>query len=689
MERLFGNLATGRPPSPDLVVATVRDELADRNWSQGFLRAFDEFSSRYRAGDRLLEDHPFWAAIRSLSEGSAKAALHTFELEFHADFDGSAAYTVRTDDPDLLRILSFDGEAEPDPTSIDVDLAGILSLFEDDTRSLPQALRRCHAEGAIPFSEISWGVWRAERDPESANVRLLLRSDVARRASVAIDRSTAWGLGAPMSREAAETFLAVLRGHAPDRTGLVGVRIRGGVRMGDAYLGRARFLPQVRIGPGCTVSTATVGTAIGTLGIEVEGDTVSLNCQAPLDGVWRVDVMERGSVRARPSLVFEPDARLEPRRSADELAADWRPEEPNPVGCSPVPVELTDRGRVEPATDEALLDLLEAIYAAGSNGWAERDVIGAIGACLPDRFAGWDVLRLLVDSGWIEARVSKRWRARRWYVVPPFLTVFRSKAVMLEGAATAKLKRKLTEVAGATGALIETRATSADWSIPTQIVHTPDPEAIAAAIGLPMIEAAASLPPTDGPLRYDDTLYGDERRTVGSTWNWSKGRFVSYADRGSSGVILERLATSRLGAADIYRIVADGRTLQLLDGRGAAIALAHRVAGVPLFSFDGRERTLRRVASEGALPSAITRYLRLRNGCGPGLDFGEGGRGYVVSCEPSDAIPLKAWLGAALGGVDGGLAARDRLLRMVALGCSRGPSGARLVAGIVERSRQC
>ncbi|SFL45871.1 hypothetical protein [Methylobacterium pseudosasicola] len=688
MERLFGGLATGRPPAPGRVVATVRSEIADRTWSQGFLRAFDEFSTRFRAGDRLLEDHPFWVAIRGLSERPAsRTDPHTFDVEFHAGFDGSPSYSIRTDDPEVLRALSVEPDQEPGRPAIELDLPDLLSLLGGDVRSVPHALRRCHAEGAIPFTEVSWGVWRAERTPEGANVRLLLRADAARRTAVTIEGNYAWGLGPPVSREGADALLAALRGHGPDRSELVGVRIRGGVRMDDAYLGRPKFLPQATVGPGCAATISAVGTTVGTIDVSLADGVVSLDCSNPLEGVWRLEVSERGVVRARPSLIFEPDARLDARRSADELAADWRPEEPTPVGCSPVPVARVIHERVENRFDDALADLLEALYATGAGGWAERDVVGIVGTCLPDRFAGWDVLRLLVDSGWLVARVSKRWRARRWYLVPPYLTVFPSTGVVvLEGAAAAGWKRKFRDVAEATSATVEMRSVEADWSIPTLSAQTTDPKALAMAVGLPLVEAAASLPPIEAPLRYDDTLYGDERRIVGSTWDWARGRFTRHGDGKRFDVVLERLATARLGAADIYRIVADGSIVQLLDGRNAAIVLAHRTAGIPLFTFDGREKRLTRLAGEGALPSAVARYLRLRNGCGPGLDFGVDGRGYVAKCEPTDAMSLKAWLGPALNWVGGGPSPLDRTLLTLALGRSRGPGGARAVAGVAARS---
>lgn len=688
MERLFGSLAIGRPPAPDRVVALVRSEIADRTWSQGFLRAFDDFSTRFRAGDRLLEDHPFWIAIRGLSKPpTARGAQRVFELGFHANFDGSASYFVKTDDPEALRALSVETNPGCEPPSIDLNLSDMLSLLEGGMLWVPPPIRRCHAEGAIPFSEASWGVWSGQRTPEGANVRLLLRADVARPAAVAIDPAAAWVLGPPVSSEAADTFLATLRGQPPDRSGLVGVRIGGGIRMDDAYLGRPRFLPHVGTGPGCSVAIAPFGTTVGTIGVEAAGAVVELSCPAPLDGVWRLDVMERGTVRARPSLAFEPDARLAARRSVDDLATDWRPEEPDPLGCSPQAVARIDSDGDQVRTDAALLDLLEALYASGAGGWAEGVVAGIVGTCLPERFAGWDALRLLADSGWLVARVSKRWRARRWYLVPPHLTAFPSSGtVVLEGAATARLRKTFIEVGAAMASTIQTRAVAADWSIPTLSARTSDPVAFAAAVGLPLMEATANLPPTEHTLKYDDTLYGDQRRNVGSTWDWARSRFTGHAGGKRSAVVLERLATARPSAADIYRISVDGGTVQLLDGRNAAIALAHRTAAVPLFTFDGRGSILRRVAGEGALPSVVARYLRLRNGCGPGLDFGTHGRGYVAKCQASDARMLKAWMGSALEGVDDGPAVRDRMLRALALGRSRGPDGPRLMAGIAARS---
>lgn len=690
MERLFGTLAIGGVPEADRVVRAVRAEIADRAWSQGFLRAFDDFSGRWRARDRLLEDHPFWVAIRGLVGGPDPRRGHTFDLEFHTGFDGIAAYSIRTDDPAALRALSIEGPGVGEPQSIDVELSQALSLFDGAAPTPPEALRRCHAEGAIPFSEVAWGVWRAERTPGGANVRLLLRADVARRAGSTPDVIQAWNLAPPRPRDEMDRFLAGIRGRGPERSGIAGVRVSGGVRMGEAFLGRPRFLPRVRAVAGCGASIEPVGTVVGAISLDVVGDVVALDCATPLDGVWRLGVTERGVVRARPSLVFEPEARLDVRRSADELAPDWRPEEPDPLDCAPAEVPQADADRVGGEIDPALADLLEVLHAGGATGWAEREIVGAISLCLADRFAGWDVLRLLADSGWIEARVSKRWRARRWYLVPPCLTAFPATGtVVLDGAAPAKLRRKFFEAAARAGIPVETRATEADWSIPSLLARTSDAGALAAAIGVPTGDAVANLPSGDAALRYPDTFYLDDHRIVGSTWDWAKGRFAARAGVDLAGVSIERLETARPSASDIYRVAEGGQTIQLLDGRCAATILGHRSAGVPLFRYDGRGRALHRVAGEGALPAVVARYLRLRAGCGPGLLFGAGGRGYVVPCRGSDASRLKVWLGRALDGGEDAPGGDGVMLRAIGLGRSRGAAGARRSIGLAAGARRC
>ena len=685
MERLFDSRAIRKAPTVREVVAAVRSETTVRPWSQGFSRAFDDFSSRWLAGERLLEDHPFWIAVGELRRHDGEGRDdRIFELELRAGFDGEPSYSITSDAPEILRALSIEPDVErtQEVPSIDVTVTQMLALFDECPRSLPSGLRKCHSEGAIPFSETTWGIWHAQRAPTGASVRMLAREGIGRPRATGEERHRTWTLGPRMSCSDADAFLASLRGVPPERSGIAGARITGGIRMGEVYLGRPAFLPTIGVVVGCDASIVPVGATDGTVAADVEGDVVALSCTAPVDGVWRLSVRERGIVRAQPSFVFEPEARERAAVPIDDLSPGWRPEEPDPIGGVSTEVQLVP-GEVAPhTTSTVLLDLLEALYASGGRGWSEQDVVQTIKTCLPDRFAGWDVLRLLVDSGWLEARVCNRWKARRWYLVPPRLVVYRSGEVLLEGAAPAALRRRFRDIASAMGAPSRSRAAPSDWSVPSSLADVRDPKAFADALGVPSTDTVTTVPSHDLPIEFEPTLYNDERRFVSWTWDWGWKRFVSRGVIRHPDVTLEQLSTIRPCAADIYRIVRSGRVERLLDGRNAAILVAHRLAGVPLFRFDASAGVIERVSGEGALPTTIARYLRLRNGCGPGLDFADdGGRRFVALCQPSDAVLLKGLLGDALDGVTTAASRPDELLRTIALGRSRGLARCRPLPG--------
>ena len=150
------------------------------------------------------------------------------------------------------------------------------------------------------------------------------------------------------------------------------------------------------------------------------------------------------------------------------------------------------------------------------------------------------------------------------------------------------------------------------------------------------------------------------------------------------------LTANEPGGDPLYRVTVAGHGGRLLDGRNAAILVAHRWAGTPLFRFDVTTASLRRIATEGALPTAIARYLRLRTGRGPALRFPAAGeRTFETPCRPDDAVIVGRWLGAAMTGMEGDLGERGRMLTGLALGRARGASRLRPVPEGFVGSRPC
>lgn len=694
MNRLFGHFADLPSPSASELISIVVPELG-LNWSAGFLHAFKDFHARRQLGERLLADHPFWVGILGLRPAAPDPGLDaTFEIDLTTDADGQHAYSVRTDIGRVIQRLAGQVQLSSDPHVVSIAAARgeILDLLASPPPSVPPSLARSFAEGVLPFSEIEWGLWRAERVPTGANVRLLVRNDHLRKHDLPSAGKDGWRLLEGITHAEAIRVIHRLTGRLPDPAPeLARVRVAGGIRMDKVYLGRPGFLPVIEAAEGCAATPTAFDGSRGTVATSIDGRLVRLATDGPLEGVWRIAVAEGGVVQAEPNLVFEPNAREFPVIEPDELANGWRPDEPSLAACAPLAVELADPNSAGGATDAAFTDLLEAVFAKGRRGWSEQDIVGLIAPRLPTPYAVWDVLQLLADSGWMEPRVSRQWRARRWFLRPPRLLAYpKGDALLLDGAVPELTRRRFERTAAAMGGTVEWRRSVGGWAIPSGIARGTQPEAFAEAMQMDLRRAEVEVPLPGSAIQFRPTLYSENHRIVASAWNWSSGRF-SKGDRAGAGAVrLERLTTLKPNAADVYRVTSGNDVKHLLDGRSAAILMAHRLAGKPAFRFIGDKGVIERVSLVGALPIQITRYLMLRNGCGPALDFANlGARRYVSGCRQEDASILSGWLGATFELPKRTSDSRQELLRSLVLGRARGTARSRTMAIQREEVERC
>lgn len=694
MERLFGHFAEQTTPRASALISIVVPELHRHNWSAGFLHAFRDFHARRQLGERLLADHPFWVGIMGLRKAPPGPDLDaTFEIDLTTDSDGQHAYSVRTDIGRVIQRLAGQVELSSDQDAVSIAAARseILDLLASPPPSVPPSLMRSFAEGVLPFSEIEWGLWRAARVPTGSNVRLLVRDDHLRKHDLPRAGNDGWRLLDGITHAEAIRVIHRLTGRLPDPASeLAKVRVAGGIRMDKAYLGRPGFLPIIEAAEGCAATPTAFDGSQGSLTASIDGRLVRLSADGPIEGAWRIAVAEGGVIQAEPNLVFEPNAREFPVIEPDELANGWRPDEPSLAACAPLAVELADPHSVGSVTDAAFSDLLEVVFAKGRQGWSEQDIVGLIAPRLPTPYAVWDVLQLLADSGWTEPRVSRHWRARRWFLRPPRLLSYpKGGAILLDGAVPELTRRRFERTATAMGGTVEWRRSAGGWAIPSGIAMGMQPEPFAEAMQMDLRRAEAEVPLQGSAIQFRPTLYSENHRIVAASWNWSSGRF-SKGDRADAGAVrLERLTTLKPNAADVYRVTSGNDVKHLLDGRSAAILMAHRLAGKPAFCFIADQGLVERLSLAGALPIQITRYLMLRNGCGPALDFENvGARRYVTRCRREDATILSGWLGATLDLPTPTSDSRQDLLRSLVLGRARGTARSRTMTmkrGEVER----
>ncbi|WNJ89601.1 hypothetical protein [Bosea sp. 685] len=694
MNRLFGHFGDLPSPSASELISIVVPELG-LNWSAGFLHAFNDFHARRQLGERLLADHPFWVGVLGLRQAAPGPGVDaTFEIDLTTDSDGQHAYSVRTDIGRVIQRLTGQVQLSSDQDVVSIAAARdeILDLLASPPPSVPPSLARSFADGVLPFSEIEWGLWRAERVPTGANVRLLVRDDHLRKHDLPRAGKDGWCLLDGVTHAQALGVIHRLTGRRPDPAPeLARVRVAGGIRMDKAYLGRPGFLPVIEAAEGCAATPTAFDGSHGSVTASIDGRLVRLAADGPIEGVWRIAVAEGGVVQAEPNLVFEPHAREFPFIEPDELADGWRPDEPSLTACTPSAVDLVDPHWAGGVTDAAFMDLLEAVFAKGRRGWSEQDIVGLIAPRLPTPYAVWDVLQLLADSGWMEPRVSRHWRARRWFLRPPRLLAYpKGDALLLDGAVPELTRRRFERTAKEMGGTVEWRRSAAGWAIPSGNVKGTQPEAFAAAMQMDLRRAQVEVPLQGSAIQFRPTLYSENHRIVASSWNWSSGRFAK-GDRADAGAVrLERLTTLKPNAADVYRVTTGNDVKHLLDGRSAAILMAHRLAGKPAFRFIGDQGLVERLSLAGALPVQITRYLMLRNGCGPALDFANlGARRYVTGCRPEDATILSGWLGATFEMPKWTSDNRQDILRSLVLGRARGTARSRNMAIQRDEVERC
>ena len=689
MERLFGCFAESGTPKPNDLIAMVVPELNRHNWSPGFVEAFADFHARRKMGERLLADHPFWLGILGLRPRvSASTAEAVFDIVLGTDSDGRNWFSVRTDVPQISERLA----GRSDTTGIvefEAARSEILHFLAHPPSSVPSWAVRAFTDGVIPFSEIEWGVWQAERVPTGARVRLLVRGDHLKRHGLPSAGNDGWRLLEPVGHAEALVILERMLGRREPTPELARIRICGGVRMDKAYLGRPGFLPVIEAVEGCHATPVAFDGSDGAVTATTNDGTIALEANKPVEGAWRVSIREGDAVQAEPNLVFEANARECLIPDPEELAKGWRPDEPGLAACAAMEVGLAAAPPTLEATATRLSDLLEALFAKGARGLSEQEIVPLIAPRLPEPYAVWDILQLLADSGWMEPRISREWRARRWFLRPPRLLTYRGEdAVLLDGAAPELTRRRFEAVVRSLQGTVEWRKAPGAWAIAAGIARGVSPEKLSEFIGLPLSRATVEVPPIGMPIQFRPTLYGESHRVVAATWDWSRKRFSKGFGRDPGAVRLERLATPMPNAADIYRVTSDDDVKHALDGRSAAILMAHRLAGKAAFRYRPDEGVVERVSMNGALPAQIARYLMLRHGCGPAVDFAEGAeRRYLTPCDRDDAISLSGWLGTTFELPDRDAADANRLLSALVMQRARGGARGRSIAVQAEVQR--
>lgn len=637
LTRVLRGLPDSVRRSPQRLVDEL--ERPHHRFSSPLLRALQDFSHRVGAGSRLLGGHRFWRLVESIEDRleNERGDVVSARWRLEVTFGGWEQDHVEVK---LLRLR----RRGLDPS---IEWAGIFGeLLALDRAKLPNKLVHDLDKGILIFTEAPAANWRLEATGTSLEQTAVVVARVgtaARESSLNISWKEIGGgwahsgrLDANILWEVAERCGFSVSGHE----NLVMLSFDGGVatRRGS-WLGRPGFLPFVCTSPDSVVEVQPIAPTVDELIVENNSSLRSLSTDAPSTGRWTVTAHEPGIDSQKRVLVLE--AEVPERWEWPPEDVRWEPEteliESAEKGVS-IAGALEDSEIGPPARME---DVLEALYAFMGAPRGEGEILKLLEEVLPRPFLVWDVLRSLAEAGWMEPRVFRTWKARRWRLCSPSLVVLGRTLALVEGATGTRARHRLATTAARLGGLLHSRCTQ-PWSAPVYCVTGSDPRVLAEAMRWPLIEgmrpelAAA-------PACWPNEIRSPDARALKGVWNFDFGRFEPV-----SGDLaeprLERLVQD--SDRDLYRVI--GRSGAFLTtSRTVSILEAHRQAQRALFRWcDG---AFIREGQSGHLPLGIGRSLRRATLSQVGPVCLPAGRwSYRYPADEGSAAWVKHTLGAAV-----------------------------------------
>jgi hypothetical protein len=593
--------------SPTAFLGKFRTVAADPRISWGLAQAFEEFHNEFLSGHRALAGHRFWALVQAISHGQKISAPHVdLSMEITRDEDEAWIFSLHTSGNNGTERDTFE--------TLDLAASKAISLA-------PHDLAATLGKGFIVFRQTGNALWRAASGISECVGRVIvgLAPQVADRLGGGLGKLVATGTWflteQPVLISAVEKAVRRLGGPNSEEDHIVSISVFEGVRSGRYWLGRPSFLPRISADGSALVARAEERATGEVRCIEME--------KAP--GIFRL-VADRSP---EGTFVVEPaeglgDSRFWSRRLtfvADALIHQTLSE--GPPADPMVEWEDTQRSELtvkdfEPTYCESvseLDDLVEAVYAGGRSGWSEEDIIRLIRRGLTTQVNPWDVLRSLQESTLLKPMLRAQWRGRFWLLEPPSLAKLsgpQGPIVVVQGCLGARLVDEFRRTVTGSGGTIFRR------SGVTQLAPTllgcvgADIAFLSAKLGWPI--SAIALP-GEKKLAFSLTSRRPDRYLLAHRWCWEKGRFVSQQYAAAAPVVLSRWCHPTARDHDIYVVSIEDQSWHLLS-RSAAIALAHSVAGIPLFR--ASEGLLCRSGREGALPDAFAAESRIRHLANPG-----------------------------------------------------------------------
>lgn len=661
----------------------------DASFSSAMRQASAEYRQLYLRKASLLGLHRFWVALAGLlTERHSPTAERFFVPRLELRF-GATLGDVE------LRVVLADMKGNVDPLQVLEDfpdrvLAQTASWASERVGKIAsEALVSAISRGGVPFVESRFGVWHSSllQPPVPTRCLLLLSKknrDVALKWGVSTEPiGDEWRLAGPIpARDCRSVYQYLGRGIEPAGPPFQAMMLVGGHRTGSGLLGRDALLPQIRIaGPGAVTLRPVQEDGVKCQLRHDSDNLYSIIACTPLKGTYKLRLDENMIPSAEPlaietSVAFFPDA-VEHAELGDTEEATWRRREEARVRSTCGPIVLTDITDDHPPVDSErsaqFQDCLEAVYAGGRVGWSEQELVSTMRAVLGDNAPPiWDILRGLMECGWLRPTSNLRWRARRWWLTPPSLIRVRNRegieGLLLVGSAPANIRRRFQQTAQAAGCTVMERPGASEYTACMQLARGPAldevAEELAWAVTEPPICKPMAAPDCWPPENVDESRH----QRVGR-WNWAKGGFRSLDTTNPGPVNLERFRRERGDRDDIFVVTGPGSTRYVTTSRTSAIVEAYRRARIAMFRWDGAR--LVRNSEDGHLVEPLANLAMLSSCRSPGPALMDGRWTYVYGMTADCVGWIRSMFGHAFVDDRSALDAKLSRLSAEALGWSR------------------
>lgn len=635
----------------------------DASFSSAMRQASTEYRHLYLSKASLLGLHRFWVALASLlRERHATTAERFFvprlELRFGATLDDVE-----------LRVVLADMKGSVDPLQVledfpDLVLAQTASWTSQRVgKNASEALVSAISRGGVPFVESRFGVWHSSLLQPSVPTRCLLllskqNRDVALKWGVSTEPiGDEWSLAGPISaRDCRSVYQYLGRSIEPAGSPSQAMMLVGEHRTGSGLLGRESLLPQIRIaGPGAVTLRPVQENGVKCQLRPDSEDLYSIVTDTPLEGAYKLRLDEDVIPSAEPlaietSVVFFRDA-LEHAKLGDIDESTWRRREEVRVRSTRGPIVVTDLTDDCPPVDSErsarFQDCLEALYAGGRAGWSEQELVTTMRAVLGDNaLPVWDILRGLMECGWLRPTSNLRWRARRWWLTPPSLIKITNtegvEGLLLVGSAPANIRRRFQQTAQAAGCTVMERLGASEYTACMQLARGPALGEVVEELGWVVTERPICTPMAAPDCWPPENVDESRHRRVGR-WNWDSGGFRSRDATNPGPVSLERFRRERGDRDDIFVVAGPGSARYVSTCRTSAIVEAYRRARIAMFRWDGAR--LVRNSEDGHLVEPLANLAMLSSCRSPGPALVDGRWTYVYDMT-ADCV---GWIRSVFG----------------------------------------